>query len=113
MAEVYLNANATAARHRETRAAVRRENRMVYGRARSNLAQANTTQRISQKGHYYPATVVTQEHDIDCFTLLIATNAMALEFGHKPSGAFEDTDTKPPAPTYILIRAALGGHTIY
>jgi hypothetical protein len=112
MAYVYPIANEAAAKHVETRRAVRRENRMVEGRARSNLAQQNTTTRITEKGHYYPASITTEEHDVDCFTLLIATNAMALEFGHQPSGVFEDTDTQPPEPTYILTRAAYGGHTI-
>lgn len=110
--KVYANANEAAARHVETKSAVRRENRMVEGRARSNLAQQHTTTRITQSGHYFPASITTEEHDIDCFTLLIATNAMALEFGHDPSGVFEGTDTQAPEPTYILTRAAYGGHTI-
>ena len=112
MAEVYPNANEAAARHVDTKKALRRENRMVEGRARENLAHQHTTTRITQSGHYFPASITTEEHDVDCFTLLIATNAMALEFGHAPSGAFEDTNTKPPDPTYILTRASMGGHTI-
>lgn len=111
MAFVYPIANEAAARHVETRRAVRRENRMVEGRARSNLAQANDTSRITLKD-YFPAQIETAEHDVDCFTILHAPNAMALEFGHEPSGFFAGTDTKPPDPEYILTKAAYGGHTI-
>lgn len=111
MAKVYANANGAAAHHKDTRAAVRRENRMVIGRARENLAAANETTRITKKD-YFPAEIEGVEDGVDCFTILHAPNAMALEFGHEPSGFFAGTDTKPPFPRYILIRAALGGHTI-
>lgn len=111
MAFVYPIANEAAAKHVETRRAVRQENRRVEGRARSNLAQANDTTRITLKD-YFPAQIETAEDDADCFTMLHAPNAMALEFGHEPSGFFADTDTKPPDPEYILTRAAYGGHTI-
>ncbi len=112
MATVYANANEAAARHVETKRALRRENRMVEGRARSNLAAANKTSRVTATG-YFPASIETAEHDVDMYTMLTAPNAMALEFGHAPSGVFEDTDTKAPDPEYILTRAAYGGHTIY
>lgn len=111
MAHVYKNANSVAARCSETKRAVRRENRMVRGRARENLAAANSTSRITLEG-YFPARIDDAEHDVDCFTILVAPNAMALEFGHAPSGRFAGTDTKSPDPTYILTRAAYGGHTI-
>lgn len=111
MAEVYLNANEAAARHTETKRALRKYNRQVEGMARANLAQANDTQRITLEG-YFPAEIETAEHDVDMFTILHAPNAMALEFGHAPSGWFAGTDTKPPDPEYILTRAAYGGHTI-
>ena len=111
MAKVYANANSAAAHCNETRDAIRRENRMVMGRARENLAQANKTRRITKAG-YFPAEIEGAENDVDCYTILHAPNAMALEFGHAPSGFFEGTNTKPPFPNYILIRAALGGHTI-
>lgn len=111
MAEVYVNANSAAARCNETRDAIRRENRMLMGRARENLAKANKTRRITKKD-YFPAEIEAAENDVDCYTILHAPNAMALEFGHEPSGFFAGTDTKPPFPNYILIRAALGGHTM-
>ena len=111
MAKVFANANEAAARHRETKRALRQENRMVSGRARANLAAANKTTRVTASG-YFPAFIDTAEHDVDMFTILNAPNAMALEFGHEPSGVFEGTDTKSPDPEYILTRAAYGGHTI-
>ncbi|AHG23803.1 tail completion or Neck1 protein [Mycobacterium phage EagleEye] len=110
MAQVYRIANEAAARHVDTKRATRRVNRDVSGRARANLAQANSTSRVTETG-YFPAEIETAEHDVDSFTMLHAPNAMALEFGHAPSGVFEGTDTKPPDPEYILIRAAYGGHT--
>lgn len=115
MARVYAIANEAAARHVDTKKAVRRENRMVNGRARSNLAAANASSRITPEG-YFPAEIESAEHDVDCYTILHAPNAMALEFGHSPSGVFDPERygrlTKAPDPTYILTRAALGGHTI-
>lgn len=117
MATVYSNANEAAARHTDTKKAVRRVNRDVSGRARANLAQANSTARITLKG-YFPASIDTAEHDVDCFTILHAPNAMALEFGHAPSGVFgpggkfAHVNSKAPDPTYILTRAAYGGHTM-
>ncbi|EHB44152.1 hypothetical protein MycrhDRAFT_6902 [Mycolicibacterium rhodesiae JS60] len=111
MAKVYANANSAAAHHRETRRAVRRENRMVEGRARANLAKQHKHKRITPKD-YFPAEIDTAEHDVDCYTILHAPDAMALEFGHDPSGYFAGTDTKPPEPTYILTQAAYGGHTM-
>jgi len=109
--QVYPNANEAAAKHVDTRRAVRRENRMVMGRARANLAAQNQHQRITPKG-YFPAFIDGADDGVDSLTILFAPNAVALEFGHSPSGFFGGTDTKPPEPTYILTRAALGGHTM-
>ena len=61
---------------------------------------------------YFPAEIETAEHDVDMFTILHAPDAMALEFGHAPSGYFKDIPSKSPDPTYVLTRAAYGGHTI-
>lgn len=111
MAEVYGIANEAAARHVDTRAAIRRENRKVEVKATVNLAEANKTTRITPKG-YFPAEIETADNGVDEFTILHAPNAMALEFGHAPSGFFEGTDTKPPAAEYILTKAADGGSVI-
>jgi hypothetical protein len=88
----------------------------VEGRARANLAKQHQHRRITPSG-YFPAEIDSAEHDVDCYTILHAPDAMALEFGHAPSGVFGpggrfgDVDSKPPEPTYILTRAAYGGHT--
>lgn len=111
MARVYGNANEAAARHRETKRALRKYNRQVEGMARANLAATEHTPRITPEG-YFPAEIETAEHDVDMFTILHAPNAMALEFGHAPSGYFAGTDTKSPDPEYILTKAAYGGHTM-
>lgn len=107
MAKVYANANSAAAHHVDTKKAVRRINREVGGRARANLAGQNTTTRITPEG-YFPAEIEQTEEGVDCYTTLHAPNAMALEFGHEPSGYFAGTPTKPPAATHILTRAAYG-----
>jgi hypothetical protein len=111
MAEVYANANQAAAQHVETKRALSLENRKVEVKAMVNLAQANSTTRITPKG-YFPAEIETAEGDVDYYTILHAPNAMALEFGHAPSGWFEGTNTKPPAAEYILTKAADGGGVI-
>lgn len=112
MATVFKNANRAAARHVDTRQAVRKERDGVTRRARTNLARANKTTRITLEG-YFEAFISESERIEDdhehCYTTLNAPNAVALEFGHAPSGKFAGTDTKSPDPTYILTRAAISG----
>lgn len=45
----------------------------------------------------------------DAWFSLEGSNAMALEFGHAPSGYFAGTPTRAPAATYILTGA---GHAV-
>ena len=110
MAKVYPNANGAAARHVETHRTCRKVRDNVTTRAKENLAEANKTSRITKTG-YFPAEIEETENSsmVDYYTVLHAPNAMALEFGHAPSGVFEGTDTKPPDAEYILTRAAIGG----
>lgn len=110
MAKVYANANEAAARHVETHRTCRKVRDNVTTRARGNLDAQKSTTRITEKD-YFPAEIEEDDSPslVDYFTVLHAPNAMALEFGHAPSGWFEGTDTKPPAATYILTRAAIGG----
>jgi hypothetical protein len=110
MAKVYANANEAAARHVDTHRALKKERDGVTRRAKANLARANKTHRITPEG-YFPAEIEETENAtlVDYYTVLHAPNAMALEFGHEPSGFFKGTDTKPPAAEYILTRAAIGG----
>lgn len=100
--------NHVVSHHSETQAALRSENRKVTRRAEANLAAADKTTRITLEG-YFPARIESSEGDVDHFTTLVAPNAMALEFGHDPSGYFAGTDTKAPDAEYILWRAAIGG----
>lgn len=108
MARVYANANSVAARHVETRRAVKKERDGVTRRAIRNLEATDHTPRITEEG-YFPAHITEQDGSTDFHTILNAPNAFALEFGHAPSGWFAGTDTKPPAAEYILTKAAIGG----
>lgn len=108
MATVYAKANSVAARHVDTRKAVKGERNKVTRRAEGNLARANDTSRITLEG-YFPAEIEEMDGATDFHTILHAPNAFALEFGHEPSGWFAGTNTKPPEAEYILIRAAIGG----
>ncbi len=116
MAVVYGNANQAAAQHIDTKRALSYENAKVEVKARVNLAATNHTPRIA--GHndpadaYFPAEIETAVGDVDYYTILHAPNAMALEFGHAPSGYFKDIPSKPPAAEYILTKAADGGGVI-
>jgi len=108
MAQVFSNANRAAARASETQDELKKLNDGVTRRARTNLARANKTSRITDKD-YFPAEIESSDRDVDHYTTLHAPNAVALEFGHAPSGFFKGTDTKSPDPEYILTRAAIGG----
>ena len=120
---VYASAARSAARHVETRRGVRKVRDGVTRRAVKNLELADNTSRITDKD-YFPATIQEAESIRDdherCYTILHAPNAVALELGHHPSGAFGPmTDsgepgrfygrqTKDTPGQYILTRAALG-----
>lgn len=70
--------------------------------------RATTThQRVTLKG-YKPARISSQRSagGVDAEFSLHAPNALALEFGHDPSGVFAGTDTKSPDGLFILTRAA-------
>lgn len=112
MAQVYGNANSAAAHHVDTRKAIKHHTRMVEVKATVNLMATGHTPRITgvndPADEYFPATVSAEFGDVDGYVVLHAPNAMALEFGHKPSGYFKDKKSRPPAPTYILTRAAYG-----
>jgi len=114
---VYASAARSAARHVKTRRGVRKVRDGVTRRATKNLELADNTSRITDKD-YFPATIqeaesIKNDHE-RCFTILHAPNAVALEFGHAPSGAFgpggiyAGRQTKDTPAQYILTRAALG-----
>ncbi|QJD52073.1 hypothetical protein PBI_MA5_20 [Mycobacterium phage MA5] len=73
--------------------------------ARLEAARASTQwQKIYGPDHL---TEVTKSYgDVDGFINLEAPNAMAIEFGHQPSGVFEGTDTKAPEGLYIITKGS-------
>ena len=110
MARVYANANKAAARHVDTRRAVREERDKVTRRAQDNLAQARaSTPWHKIDGPEHMTRIEESEKGVDALTHLVADNAMALEFGHALSVVFGGTETKAPEGLYILTRAAYGG----
>ncbi|ALA48129.1 tail completion or Neck1 protein [Mycobacterium phage Phlei] len=102
---VYPSCGETAKRHVKVKANVAAQNGKVAAKARRNLAAQNKTTRITPSG-YFPAEIETDTDGVNHYTSLHAPNAMALEFGHQPSGKFAGTDTKAPEETLILTRAA-------
>ncbi|QGH79692.1 hypothetical protein SEA_ANON_21 [Gordonia phage Anon] len=105
--------NYVVSHHREVQAAIRKEGRSVTRKAEVNLARARASTRWSKiSGPDHLTTVAGEEADVDYLIHLRAPNAMAIEFGHSPSGFFAGTETKAPDGLYILIRAAgLAGAT--
>jgi hypothetical protein len=83
---------------------------VVYERAKGNLeeARASTTHsKIIGPGHL--TRVTKTDGEVDMFVNLEAPNALAIEFGHAPSGVFDPASygsiTKAPHGLYILTRA--------
>lgn len=97
----------------EVKSAVSDEADEVGDKAKARLAQARASthwHKIHGPDHL---TRVTVSHgDVDSFANLEAPNAMAIEFGHQPSGVFGPggalghIDTKAPEGLYILSGAA-------
>jgi hypothetical protein len=122
MAKVYGRklVNGAAARHVETQNALRRETRQVEGKARSNLSAARSStewEKIADPGHLTSigsAKGVGKYGNVDYVVYMEAykQGAMALEFGHAPSGVFgpggslSHVKTRAPSGLYILTRAA-------
>lgn len=100
--------NRVASRHKDARDAVRREAREVENKARNGLARARASTQWSKIHGPSHLTFVssTAEGGSDVLVHLNAPNAMAIEFGHAPSGFFEGTKTKAPHGLYILANAA-------
>jgi len=89
------------------KSAVHDEAKTVGRRAEANLTEARSSthwRKIHGPSHLTRVTVT--QGDVDSFANLEAPNAMAIEFGHEPSGYFAGTNTRPPHGLYILTRAA-------
>lgn len=79
----------------------------VGERASANLEEARSStewHKIHGPDHLTKTSVT--KGDVDSFVNLEAPNAMAIEFGHAPSGVFAGTDTRSPRGLYILGKAA-------
>ncbi|ANA86958.1 hypothetical protein SEA_STROSAHL_23 [Gordonia phage Strosahl] len=103
----------------EVRDAVKKEGRKIERRAEKNLAKARaSTQWDKIFGPDHLTTVSGDMGITDYLVHLNAPNAMAIEFGHAPSGVFGPNgslghiETKAPDGLYIIVRAAgLAGAT--
>lgn len=51
------------------------------------------------------AHIEVEHGEVDSEFMLKGPNAMALEFGHSPSGIFKGTKTKAPEGIYVITRA--------
>ena len=99
--------NIAASHHVKTRAAVRRETGAIKKRAEKNLAVA----RAASQTHKYfgpeGQTDITSElRDTDGYVSIEGPGAVAIEFGHKPSGVFKGKNVSASEGLYILSRAA-------
>ena len=114
--------NGAAARHVDTQKALRRLTREVENRARGNLAEARATtqwDKIADPSHMTSIGAAQETSakygSIDYYVYMEAykQGAMALEFGHAPSGVFgpggslSHIVTRAPHGLYILTRAAM------
>lgn len=111
--------NSIVSRHTEVRREVHQKGRQVENKAKANLARARASTRWSKiVGPGHLSFVTGSASGSDYLIHLNAPNAMAIEFGHAPSGVFGPggslghVPSKAPEGLYILIRAAgLAGAT--
>lgn len=76
-------------------------------RAKANLAMVRaSTPHHKIFGPDHLTWISSERAYPDALFSLNAPNALAIEFGHDPSGVFANTDTKSPEGLYILMRAA-------
>lgn len=87
----------------------------VAAKATASLAEAAARARpIYEHGHH---DISTQQDDVDSLVVMGGPDAMAVEFGHAPSGYFAPEKygkvTKAPQGLYILTSAAgMAGKTM-
>lgn len=128
MAKVYGRklVNGAAARHIDTQKALRRLTREVENKARANLSKARASTGWDKIADPDGMTSIGAAHSTGKYGALdyvvymegYKQGAMAIEFGHAPSGVFgpggslSHIKTRAPHGLYILTRAAgLGGLT--
>jgi hypothetical protein len=119
--------NGTAAHHPKTQAAVLKRAEKIKAAAEGNLsrARATTSHRddVTDSGtHRFGDHTITMERgtnqygEVDWLVSLEGPGAMAIEFGHYPSGVFDPavygSVTRAPHGLYIMTSAAgFGGLT--
>lgn len=122
MATVYKRTlvNGAAAHHPKTQRAVREVADEVEDRAQQNLRQARAStqwEKIADPEHRTEIGLSRGTNRYGSVDYLVwmdgyKTGAMAIEFGHAPSGvfgpggAYADVPTRAPSGLYILTRAA-------
>ncbi|MGW6624205.1 DUF5403 family protein [Nocardia sp. NPDC055002] len=69
------------------------------------IAEANLLQhrKVTNRTNH---EIDVSQGDVDSFVSLEGPAPLSVEFGHQPSGAFEGSDTRPPAGLYIITGAA-------
>jgi len=82
----------------------------VYDRAEFLLATARATTNWVKhdKSRAHITKIKKRRVDVDGYVWMEGDNAVAIEYGHRPSGAYSDAPTAPSG-LYIITRAALGG----
>lgn len=89
------------------RHAVHEEAKGVGDAAQAGLdAERSSTKWHKIHGPAHLTTIIVRQHEVDSSVELVAPNAVAIEFGHAPSGVFAGTKTKSPEGLYILHKAA-------
>jgi hypothetical protein len=117
MADVDYDLNNIMPGHADVKRAIREETTKVYARAQANLEEARGSTRWHKIVGPGGLTEVMKDSEqvkasTDGLVILQAPNAMAIEYGHEPSGVFgpggryEDVESKAPEGLYILNRAA-------
>jgi hypothetical protein len=107
--EIYSDkiCNKAASHHVKSRAAVRRETGAIEKRAEKNLASARASSETSKYfGIDHQTKITSEQHHIDGYVSIEGPGAIAIEFGHKPSGVFKGKNVKSSQGLYILSRAA-------
>jgi hypothetical protein len=87
---------------------IRKKTRQVHRKAEQNLerARASGHTKIADPGGLTEIGSFMDGDDGVVWMSGYKNGAMAIEFGHAPSGVFAGTSTKAPEGLYILIRAA-------
>ena len=102
--------NFAASHHVKTQAWVDDETDDVYDRAEFLLATARATTNWVKhdQSRAHITKIEKRRVDVDGYVWMEGDNAVAIEYGHMPSGAYVDAPTAPSG-LYIITRAALGG----